>query len=105
MLKLNAEDSDDNELIEGYVLDQGNDTNDSSDEDFSEYVDRTWKKKDTASTGDIEGLESVRWEYDVQCTGPQDLFEHDDGTTAPVDIKIRPQFEDLFVDPTKGNHS
>ncbi|RHY66432.1 hypothetical protein DYB38_011619 [Aphanomyces astaci] len=102
MQELNAEGNDEEGSTDEYFVDEGNDTSGSSDEDFSEYVDRTWKKKATISTNDIEGLENVRWEYDAKCIGPQDLYEHDDGTTAPVDIKIRPQFEDLFVDPTRA---
>ncbi|RHY49902.1 hypothetical protein DYB30_013358 [Aphanomyces astaci] len=104
MQELNAEGNDEEGSTDEYFVDEGNDTSGSSDEDFSEYVDRTWKKKATISTNDIEGLGNVRWEYDAKCIGPQDLYEHDDGTTAPVDIKIRPQFEDLFVDPTRGNN-
>ncbi|RHZ29887.1 hypothetical protein DYB26_011187 [Aphanomyces astaci] len=101
MQELKAEGNDGEGSTDEYFVDEGNDTSGSSDEDFSEYFDRTWKKKATISTNDIEGLGNVRREYDAKCIGPQDLYEHDDGTTAPVDIKIRPQFEDLFVDPTR----
>ncbi|KAF0703743.1 hypothetical protein AaE_015247 [Aphanomyces astaci] len=86
---------------------QGEDSDDidaSSDEDevLAEYVDRTWKKREDMVTRDIEGVESVKWEYGVQCGTPGDLFTHADGETPHDSIKVKPRFNELFVNPAKG---
>ncbi|RHZ09473.1 hypothetical protein DYB37_011156 [Aphanomyces astaci] len=89
---------------------QGEDSDDidtSSDEDevLAEYVDRTWKKREDMVTRDIEGVESVKWEYGVQCGTPADLFTHADGETPHDSIKVKPRFNELFVNPAKAGRT
>ena len=77
---------------------------DDSDDDWSEQVDREWKKKgnDTFGTAkDIEACESVKWEFGADFAGPADLFVHTDGT-ANDELRVLDKFKESFKSPVQG---
>jgi hypothetical protein len=76
----------------------------SSEEDMTEYVDRTWKKADDMDACDVESVENVHWVNQVHVRGPSDLYVHDDNAAQPDETILLPQYEDLFVDPVKGTN-
>ncbi|RHZ26132.1 hypothetical protein DYB37_012481 [Aphanomyces astaci] len=78
---------------------------DGSGDEWSEYVDRGWKKHGHYdATEDIEGLEDVEWTCGGHYAGPTDLYEHEDNKDdTPVDeLRISEEFKHLFKDPVKG---
>ncbi|CAK4759545.1 unnamed protein product, partial [Aphanomyces euteiches] len=78
---------------------------DGSDDEWSEYVERGWKKHGNYdTTEDIEGLEDVEWICGGHYVGPTHLCEHEDNKDdTPVDeLRISDEFKDLFKDPVKG---
>ncbi|KAF0721641.1 hypothetical protein Ae201684_019013 [Aphanomyces euteiches] len=78
---------------------------DGSDDEWSEYVERGWKKHGNYdTTEDIEGLEDVEWICGGHYAGPTHLYEHEDNKDdTPVDeLRISDEFKDLFKDPVKG---
>ncbi|KAG9411680.1 hypothetical protein AC1031_017318 [Aphanomyces cochlioides] len=83
-------------------VDDGFEDASSSDDDLTEYVERSWKKNDDTTPEHVEELQNVKWEYGVQCSGPQDLFVHDDDVTPPEELKVKAKFEGLFENPVKG---
>ncbi|CAK4428196.1 unnamed protein product, partial [Aphanomyces euteiches] len=77
---------------------------DDSDDEWSEYVERGWKKHGNYdTTEDIEGLEDVEWICGGHYAGPTHLYEHEDNKDdTPVDeLRISDEFKDLFKDPVK----
>ncbi|RHY79504.1 hypothetical protein DYB31_009991 [Aphanomyces astaci] len=77
---------------------------DGSGDEWSEYVDRGWKKhRHYDATEDIQGLEDVEWTYGGHYAGPTDLYEHQDSKDdTPVDeLRISEEFKHLFKDPVK----
>ncbi|RQM10760.1 hypothetical protein B5M09_011586, partial [Aphanomyces astaci] len=78
---------------------------DSSGDEWSEYVDRGWKKHGYYdATEDIEGLEDVEWTCRGHYAGPTDLYEHEDNKddTLVDEFRISEEFKHLFKDPVKG---
>ncbi|CAK4896435.1 unnamed protein product, partial [Aphanomyces euteiches] len=78
---------------------------DGSDDEWSEYVERGWKKHGNYdTTEDIEGLEDVEWICGGHYAGPRHLYEREDNKDdTPVDeLRISDEFKDLFKDPVKG---
>ncbi|CAK5128501.1 unnamed protein product, partial [Aphanomyces euteiches] len=77
---------------------------DGSDDEWSEYVERGWKKHGNYdTTEDIEGLEDVEWTCGGHYAGPTHLYEREDNKDdTPVDeLRISDEFKDLFKDPVK----
>ncbi|RHY99894.1 hypothetical protein DYB35_013663, partial [Aphanomyces astaci] len=77
---------------------------DGSGDEWSEYVDRGWKKHGHYdATEDIKGLEDVEWTCGGHYAGPTDLYEHEDNKDdTPVDeLRISEEFKHLFKDPVK----
>ncbi|ETV89235.1 hypothetical protein H257_00591 [Aphanomyces astaci] len=77
---------------------------DGSEDEWSEYVDRGWKKHGHYdATEDFEGLEDVEWTCGGHYAGPTDLYEHEDNKDdTPVDeLRISEEFKHLFKDPVK----
>ncbi|KAH9099411.1 hypothetical protein Ae201684P_018427 [Aphanomyces euteiches] len=78
---------------------------DGSGDEWSEYVERGWKKHGNYdTTEDIEGLEDVEWICGGHYAGPRHLYEREDNKDdTPVDeLRISDEFKDLFKDPVKG---
>ncbi|KAH9133946.1 hypothetical protein AeRB84_020140, partial [Aphanomyces euteiches] len=70
---------------------------DGSDDEWSEYVERGWKKHGNYdTTEDIEGLEDVEWICGGHYAGPTHLYEHEDNKDdTPVDeLRISDEFKE-----------
>ncbi|CAK4378278.1 unnamed protein product, partial [Aphanomyces euteiches] len=70
---------------------------DGSDDEWSEYVERGWKKHGNYdTTEDIEGLEDVEWICGGHYAGPRHLYEREDNKDdTPVDeLRISDEFKE-----------